>query len=81
MDKPFLKMKDDLPLKLFDPQNLIKLHEVNNKATFSYFFIPSITILCLKYIEISIDDRNENSNTFKSPDVIMTSISLSVYFS
>lgn len=57
MDKPFLKMNDDLPLKLFDPQNLIKLHEVNDKPTFSYFFIPSITILCLKYKEISIDDR------------------------
>ena len=57
MDKPFLKMNDDLPLKLFDPQTLIKLYDVNDKATFSYFFIPSIMILCLKYKEISIDDR------------------------
>ena len=57
LDKPFLKMNDELPLKLFDSQILYNLFLNNDKPTLSYFFVPSILITALNFKCISKNDR------------------------
>ena len=57
MDKHFLKMNDDLPLKLFHPRIISMLYNVNDKSTLSYFIVPSLFELSLKFKTISKKDR------------------------
>lgn len=56
-DKQFLKMNDELPISLFDPEILLKLYEKKDKPTLSYFVVPSIFLTALNSKKISKHDR------------------------
>ena len=56
LDKPYMKMNDDLPLKLFNPIIMKKLYDKNDKPTLSYFLVPSIFTMALKFKFISKKD-------------------------